>query len=334
MGIFLLDLIYNGHDICVDNVTMLPNILQLVGAILTLTSALSASLVRIRDLRDDFVQTYTKSTRMERIKKDTLVEVVSNLKSSSKEFKLGIIGIILIIAGYVTATIDIDYKDYNTYLFIIRMILIYLNTIAIINICKILKDINKFRSLLVKRSIFTIMTILLLCVALFGLPYDKFMVAFIYLTTCFILFMATSLIVEFFDYKQTKKLISITQKGLPEKLNGAHKNLTQAVDNVVKVTNKITENIIKTRYNLAISLLEQSIFNNVYELLVKDYYGNTVILYDVKVLDLLVMPEYGEDKYIVKAYVYCSHGKLIMELTNVYNIKNDSWTLLDPPKEL
>ncbi|MEY8351293.1 hypothetical protein AALF16_24075 [Bacillus cereus] len=94
------------------SVSMIPNILQLTGAILTLITALLTSLGIFENARKKIKNNLLRGPSFENEKHEEIPKSkYDDLRTSIRELSYGIAGIFLIILGYIAATIGLDYKD-------------------------------------------------------------------------------------------------------------------------------------------------------------------------------------------------------------------------------
>ncbi|MFD0768983.1 hypothetical protein ACFQZ1_08705 [Bacillus sp. CGMCC 1.60114] len=113
------------------SVSMIPNILQLTGAILTLITALLASLDIFENARRGIRNNLLWSPNF---KNEEHVESpkskYNDLRTSIRELSYGMAGIFLIILGYIAAVIGLDYKD-NFFFYLLAPIIVLLFSILV-----------------------------------------------------------------------------------------------------------------------------------------------------------------------------------------------------------
>ncbi|MBY0008682.1 hypothetical protein H7K05_25515 [Priestia aryabhattai] len=102
------------------SVLLLPNILQLVGTILTLFTAVLASLGKFGDTRSKIINSATLSSKREVVNKiteeDKFIKSANDLVKYSRELIYAGMGIFLITLGFTTSTINLSASSLTPYL--------------------------------------------------------------------------------------------------------------------------------------------------------------------------------------------------------------------------
>ncbi|PEP87426.1 hypothetical protein [Bacillus pseudomycoides] len=112
-------------------VSMIPNILQLTGAVLTLITALLTSLDIFENARSKIRHNLLRRMHFENEEHvESLKSEHNDLRTSIRELSYGITGIFLIILGYIAAAIGLDYKD-NFILYLLAPIIVLLFSILV-----------------------------------------------------------------------------------------------------------------------------------------------------------------------------------------------------------
>lgn len=132
-------------------VTLLPNILQIVGTILTLLTALLSSLGKFEDARSKMIKNFTLSKSKERsVIEEDFLKNSNDLANYSRELMYGGVGIALITIGFNASAISLDCRNLTPYL-LGPLLLVAIYCLYILY--NFIKPLLKHRKLFLKRLI-------------------------------------------------------------------------------------------------------------------------------------------------------------------------------------
>ena len=203
-----------------DQILILPNVLQLAGALLTLWFGIGAIISNMNRQREEFWNKYLYKRAAQHNEELTeIIETQRKIMDFAKEKYYLLSGIILIVIGYVLGTISFDFGEFNLYflaLIITLLIGIYMSFSYL------------FKGIITKRRLFCLAPplgiILYISIFHFSLLTDKLKIIFAFSgSTALIILVSMFLVERMIAYEVLPFFVEPARKGFEENINGLEK---------------------------------------------------------------------------------------------------------------
>jgi hypothetical protein len=300
-----------------SGVLMLPNILQLAGAILTLYFGLGATIIKRNNLKKQlFNQMLPKKDEQEEV--GELFKIVLELRETSKEKNYILVGIFLIFIGYVTATVGFDIKLFNLYSYSLRVALI-ISIFIIVKGFRVKQKLSSYFWRIVR--LLCLGSLTYLC---FFVPLSKnIKIVFAFVgSTAFLILIAAFFIEKLFvketnwDFKQ--QLYQANNKTLND--------LGQLFDKFDEVLSDDQERTKKVLNQKKESHIKSELIKPIWDLLKLEYQEGLPLISNIEVVDILEDTQYEDGKYFVKVKFYINNELVEMVFCNILNTE---WKLVE-----
>ncbi|MGG1073162.1 hypothetical protein ABE178_25590 [Priestia megaterium] len=220
--------------------TMIPNILQLAGTILTLLTALLSAMGLFGNIREIIYDKFNSSKEKDVLDKDKkeTVSLTLSLIESVREVTYGLGGIVLIIIGFTASTLDLDYKDSCIFYIFLPLILLILCFFTLVY--SFLKTLIIHKKFLKKRLKSTLVFGISLIIIFGGIYFSETLaVSFAFISSTILLIILSLIILE---SKINAIIINKIYKKLKEKVL---KHLDLTIDETNKLLQSNTNVLMK-----------------------------------------------------------------------------------------